>query len=119
MAEITFTGERFLPGCVGEISYEHWHRYAFARRFVAGKRVLDAAFGEGDGTSTLGEAAASVIGVDIDGASVAHATARYGEGAACNSSRQLVPTCRCPTRPLTSLSHSRPSSTWPPSTSHE
>jgi SAM-dependent methyltransferase len=80
MAELTFTGERFLPRCAGEIAYEHWHRYAFARRFVAGKRVLDAACGEGYGTSLLGEAAASVIGVDIDGVTVAHALARYGDG---------------------------------------
>jgi SAM-dependent methyltransferase len=80
MAELTFTGERFLPGCAGEIAYEHWHRYAFARRFAAGKRVLDVACGEGYGTSMLGAAAASVIGVDIDGATVAHALARYGNG---------------------------------------
>jgi hypothetical protein len=36
-----FTGERFLRSCSGEIAYEHWPRYAFARRFVHGKRVLD------------------------------------------------------------------------------
>ena len=39
-----FTGERFVPNCSGEIAYERWHRYAFAR-FAAGKRVLDAACG--------------------------------------------------------------------------
>jgi hypothetical protein len=36
-----FTGERFLRSCSGEIAYEHWPRYAFAQRFVHGKRVLD------------------------------------------------------------------------------
>lgn len=78
MADLTFTGERFLPACTGEIAYEHWHRYAFARRFVAGKRVLDAACGEGYGSALLGEAAASVVGVDIDGPTIAHALTRYG-----------------------------------------
>ena len=78
MADLAFTGERFLPACTGEIAYEHWHRYAFARRFVAGKRVLDAACGEGYGSALLGEAAASVVGVDIDGPTIAHAGSRYG-----------------------------------------
>jgi ubiquinone/menaquinone biosynthesis C-methylase UbiE len=80
MADLTFTGERFLPACTGEIAYEHWHRYAFARRFVAGKRVLDAACGEGYGSALLGEAAVSVVGVDIDGPTIAHAGTRYGNG---------------------------------------
>jgi SAM-dependent methyltransferase len=78
MADLAFTGERFLPACTGEIAYEHWHRYAFARRFVAGKRVLDAACGEGYGSALLGEVAASVVGVDIDGPTIAHALTRYG-----------------------------------------
>lgn len=80
MADLTFTGERFLPACTGEIAYEHWHRYAFAHRFVAGKRVLDAACGEGYGAALLGKAAASVVGVDIDGPTIAHALTRYGSG---------------------------------------
>jgi SAM-dependent methyltransferase len=80
-SDLTFTGERFVPGCAGEIAYEHWHRYAFARRFAAGKRVLDAACGEGYGTALLGAVAAGAVGVDIDAATVAHASARYGDGA--------------------------------------
>ena len=39
---LPFTGERFTPECVREISYEHWHRYAFAQSLSAGRRVLDA-----------------------------------------------------------------------------
>jgi len=74
---LPFTGERFTPECVREIWYEHWHRYAFARPLVAGKRVLDAACGEGYGSALLAGAAASVTGVDIDPVSVAHASARY------------------------------------------
>ena len=73
-----FTGERYLPGVVGEIAYEHCHRYAFARRFVAGRRVLDAACGEGYGSALLADAAHDVVGVDIDPAVVAAASQRYG-----------------------------------------
>ena len=79
-AATAFTGERFVPSCSGEIAYEHWHRYAFARRFAPGKRVLDAACGEGYGTALLGAVAASVVGIDIDIATIDHARATYGEG---------------------------------------
>jgi SAM-dependent methyltransferase len=74
---LEFTGERFVPGTEGEIAHEHWHRYAFARRFVAGRRVIDAACGEGYGSSLLAASAAAVIGIDIDAAAVAHARAAY------------------------------------------
>ncbi|HZI84571.1 MAG TPA: methyltransferase domain-containing protein [Casimicrobiaceae bacterium] len=75
-----FTGERFLPSLSGEIAYEHWHRYAFARRFVEGRRVLDAACGEGYGSALLGAVAASVTGVDIDMATIDRARATYADG---------------------------------------
>jgi GT2 family glycosyltransferase/SAM-dependent methyltransferase len=74
---LPFTGERFTPECAGETAYEHWHRYAFARRLAAGKRVLDAACGEGYGSALLAGVAESVLGVDIDGLAVAHAAGRY------------------------------------------
>jgi GT2 family glycosyltransferase/SAM-dependent methyltransferase len=74
---LPFTGERFTPECVGELAYEHWHRYAFARGLAAGKRVLDAACGEGYGARLLAETADDVLGIDIDGAVVAHAANRY------------------------------------------
>ena len=75
--ELAFDGERFVPGVPGEIVYEHVHRYAFARRFASGRRVLDAASGEGYGSALLCEVAADVTGVDVDLAAVAHATATY------------------------------------------
>jgi SAM-dependent methyltransferase len=75
-----FTGERFLPSCSGEIAYEHWHRYVFARRWVQGKRVLDAACGEGYGTALLATVASSAVGVDVDFATIAQARVAYGEG---------------------------------------
>ena len=77
-AALDFTGERYIPGAAGEIAYEHCHRYAFARRFVAGRRVLDAACGEGYGTALLGAVAADAVGVDVDAAVVAHAAGTYG-----------------------------------------
>ncbi len=75
---LPFTGERFTPECVREIWYEHWHRYVFARRFAAGKRVLDAACGEGYGSALLATVAAGVVGIDIAETAIAHARARYG-----------------------------------------
>lgn len=75
---LEFTGERFTPECEREIAYEHWHRYAWAAQLIAGKVVVDAACGEGYGTSLLSRTAARVTGVDIDPAAVEHARARYG-----------------------------------------
>lgn len=74
---LPFTGERFTPECVREIRYEHWHRYLFAWRIAKDRRVLDAACGEGYGSALLARTAASVRGLDIDAASIAHARERY------------------------------------------
>jgi len=76
-SDLEFTGERFVPGIAGEIAHEHWHRYAFARRYVAGKRVLDVACGEGYGSALLAGVAGSVTGIDIDAGAVAHARQSY------------------------------------------
>ena len=74
---LTFTGERFTPEVRGAIWYEHWHRYAFVAELVRGKRVLDAACGEGYGSFLLAHAAAHVTGIDISADAVAHASERY------------------------------------------
>jgi len=76
-ASLTFTGERFLPEVRGVIWYEHWHRYAAIAPLAQGRRVLDAACGEGYGSYLLSRTAASVIGVDVSPAAVAHAGQRY------------------------------------------
>lgn len=78
---LSFTGERFLPSCEGEMIYEHWHRYLFAQAHVAGRRVLDVASGEGYGSALLAARAASVTGVDISPEAVRHASERYGSAA--------------------------------------
>jgi protein-L-isoaspartate O-methyltransferase len=75
---LPFTGERFTPECRLEIATEHWHRYAFARLLAPGRRVLDAACGEGYGSALLARAGGKVLGLDIGADAVAHARQRYG-----------------------------------------
>jgi SAM-dependent methyltransferase len=75
--DLPFTGERFVPGTRGEIWIEHWHRYHFAARWTAGKRVLDVACGEGYGSAFLARSAAYVAGVDVSPEAIAHAERTY------------------------------------------
>ena len=62
---------------MGDIQSEHFHRYLFALRYCEDKEVLDVASGEGYGSALLGQVARSVIGVDVDMASVDFANAHY------------------------------------------
>ena len=71
------TGERYVSGLVGDIQSEHYHRYLFALRFCTERDVLDVASGEGYGASLLGQAARSVVGVDVDAESVRFANDHY------------------------------------------
>lgn len=73
-----FTGERYHPTENGPMRYEHLHRYAICTPLVAGKQVLDIASGEGYGSALLAQAAASVVGVDLDPEAVRHAQDQYG-----------------------------------------
>ena len=76
-AALVFTGERFTPESRGAIWYEHWHRYCVAASLTSGRRVLDAACGEGYGSALLARQAAAVIGVDTSAGAIAHAKSRY------------------------------------------
>lgn len=78
-AVLPFTGERFTPECVREMWYEHWHRYALAAQAAGGRRVLDAACGEGYGSALLAQRAREVLGVDLSAEAVEHARKRYGQ----------------------------------------
>ncbi len=81
-----FTGERVVPGQVeADLLNEHLARYHFARQFVKGKRVLDAACGSGYGTAMLAESASSVIGIDISREAVGYARANYAAAAAAGA----------------------------------
>ena len=75
---LEWSGERFLPWHEdATLAAEHLHRYAYASRIARGKRVLDIGCGEGYGSAILAAHAASVIGVDLDAATVAHAHRKY------------------------------------------
>ena len=76
---LPLTGERTVPGVPEE---NYWFRrhevaYRFALPYVTGKRVLEVGCGEGYGTALLADAAATVVGIDYDRLTVAHAAARY------------------------------------------
>jgi hypothetical protein len=71
------TGERLTSELTGQAEIEHLHRYLLARDFCRGKRVLDAASGEGYGAALLAQVAALVVGVEIARDAVAHAAASY------------------------------------------
>ncbi|MTD58323.1 glycosyltransferase [Amycolatopsis pithecellobii] len=76
---IEWTGERCVPWTDDhQVIYEHYHRYAFALRYVGGKRVLDLASGEGYGAALMAQAASSVVGLELDPVTVEHANRRYG-----------------------------------------
>lgn len=71
-------GERLIPAQMQEdVEIEHWHRYALAAKFTAGKRVLDIASGEGYGSALLAEDAVHVVGVDISKEAITHAQNAY------------------------------------------
>jgi ubiquinone/menaquinone biosynthesis C-methylase UbiE len=75
---VEFTGERVIPGQVNDDLWsEHVARYAFARRYAQGKRVLDAGCGAGYGSAELAQSAAAVTGVDIAADAIEYASANY------------------------------------------
>jgi len=75
---IDWTGERCVPWAPDyQMLYEHLHRYHFAARYCAGRRVLDLACGEGYGSAILAAVAEHVVAVDIDQPTIEHARATY------------------------------------------
>jgi ubiquinone/menaquinone biosynthesis C-methylase UbiE len=75
---VEFTGERVVPGQVNDDLWsEHVARYAFARRYATGKRVLDAGCGTGYGSAELAQSAATVTGVDISAEAIEYARTTF------------------------------------------
>ena len=75
---LPLTGERTVPGIATE---NYWFRrheaaYEFARDLAVG-RVLEVGCGEGYGTAVLAGPADTVLGLDYDPTTVAHAAATY------------------------------------------
>lgn len=80
MEEQEFSGERFIPEMNdAELEIEHLQRYYTVSEHVANLDVLDAACGEGYGSRILAEKAKSVVGIDIDAATIASACKKYSD----------------------------------------
>jgi SAM-dependent methyltransferase len=77
VSALPWTGERFVPGVVGQVEMEHLHRYIAAMQLCHNKEILDIASGEGYGCFMLAQVAKCVIGIDIDPASVQIANEKY------------------------------------------
>ncbi|HTL71530.1 MAG TPA: class I SAM-dependent methyltransferase [Candidatus Eisenbacteria bacterium] len=60
-----------------EFVAKHLSAYHFARRFLAGKSVLEIGFGDGYGMNYLADAAAEVTGLDIAPQNIPLARAKY------------------------------------------
>lgn len=74
-----FTGERVIPGKAEvDLWNEHFSRYAFAARYAAGRRVLDAGCGAGYGAAELSLTASTVLGVDYSEDAISYARQHYG-----------------------------------------
>lgn len=71
------TGERYMPEFCGDWALEHMHRYLLACELADGKEVLDIACGDGYGSNMLARRAQSVVGVDIDAATIDRARQKY------------------------------------------
>jgi len=81
---VEFTGERVIPDQVEpDLWSEHMARYAFARAYADGKRVLDCGCGTGYGTFELAQAAVEVTGVDFSYEALEYARAHYARANMC------------------------------------
>lgn len=56
----------------------HWQRYLFFRPWYEGRRLIDAASGEGYGAAYAAAFARNVRGFDVSEEAIAHASATYG-----------------------------------------
>ncbi len=77
---IEWTGERCVPWTDDpQVVYEHLHRYYLAAELSPGGEVLDVGSGEGYGSAILARSAKTVIGVDVDPASIEHSRLNHSQ----------------------------------------
>lgn len=69
--------ERFQPGTSRITEIESLHRYQVASELCRGRRVLDAASGDGYGTAILARTAESAVGIDLAEEVVKEASVKY------------------------------------------
>lgn len=76
---LPLTGERTIPGLAEENYWFRRHEVVYARlaHRCVDRDVLEAGCGEGYGADLIAGVARRVIGLDYDGATVAHVRARY------------------------------------------
>lgn len=91
-SQLTFTGERVVPGAVEpQLWNEHISRYRFACQFANGKSVLDVGCGAGYGTELLGRRARLAVGFDVSDEAICYATERFSQAEFACSSASSVP----------------------------
>jgi 2-polyprenyl-3-methyl-5-hydroxy-6-metoxy-1,4-benzoquinol methylase len=90
MPDLTFNAERAIPKKMRETVVlrntlaDHLRRYRLARRYVAGRRVLDAACGAGYGAAMLRRAGGRlVVGIDYKLEVLHYARHNYSEPGVC------------------------------------
>jgi len=74
---LSWTGERLTTAAESQVQTEHFHRYFLARSLCRDLDVLDVAAGEGYGSALLAQTARSVVGVELDAETIAHARRSY------------------------------------------
>src|SRR3954463_10617318 len=77
-SSLAFTGERMVPHA-SDIATElfHWQRYLFFRPWYEGKKVVDAASGEGYGTNYAANFALAATGVELATDALTHSRGKY------------------------------------------
>ena len=89
---VEFTGERVVPGQVNDDLWsEHLARYAFARQYAAGRKVLDAGCGTGYGSSELAGVASMVVGFDVAPEAISYASSHFAAARFTVSSASSMP----------------------------
>lgn len=90
---LPLTGERTVPGVRHE---NYWFRrheagYQALLPYARARSVLEVGCGEGYGTALFASVAASVVGLDYDATTVAHAAARYARAAFVRGNLAALP----------------------------